>query len=55
LRKPERGDFAISKLVEIRLYFIEAADAGDSAPIVCSYSPDLDLTKESQFLRERGL
>ena len=55
LRKPERGDFAISKLVEIRLYFIEAADAGDSAPIVCSYSPDLDLTQELQFLRERGL
>ena len=55
LRKPEKGDFAISKLAEIPFCFIEPADAPDIAPIVCGYSQDLDLTPESRFLRARGL
>jgi DNA-binding transcriptional LysR family regulator len=32
LRKPEKGDFAISKLADIRLYFIEPARAPMSNP-----------------------
>jgi DNA-binding transcriptional LysR family regulator len=55
LRKPEKGDFTISKLSEIPLYFIEPAAAGESAPIICSYSQDLELTPEYRFLRASGL
>jgi DNA-binding transcriptional LysR family regulator len=54
LRKPEKGDFAISKLGETRLYFIEPA-APDAEPIVCAYPQELDLTPESQFLKAAGL
>lgn len=55
LRKPERGDFAISKLSAIVLYFIEPAAAADAAPIVCTYPKDLDLTPEYRFLEASGL
>jgi DNA-binding transcriptional LysR family regulator len=55
LRKPERGDFAISKLADIRLYFIEPAIELEQAPIICAYPEDLDLIPESQFLKAKGL
>jgi len=55
LRKPEKGDFTISKLSDIRLYFIEPAVEPDFEPIVCSYPQDLDLIPESQFLKANGL
>jgi DNA-binding transcriptional LysR family regulator len=55
LRKPEKGDFTISKLAEVRLYLIEPAAARDFEPVICSYPDDLDLTPESQFLKARGL
>jgi DNA-binding transcriptional LysR family regulator len=54
LRKPEKGEFTISKLAEIRLYFIEPA-APDFEPVVCCYPEDLGLVPESQFLKARGL
>jgi DNA-binding transcriptional LysR family regulator len=55
LRKPDRGDFTISKLSEIRLYLIEPAVEVDIDSIVCSYPQDLDLVPESRFLKARGL
>jgi DNA-binding transcriptional LysR family regulator len=55
LRKPDKGDFTISKLAEIRLYFIEPAAAPDFEPAICAYPDDLDLTPESQFLKARGM
>jgi len=56
LRKPEKGDFTISKLGELALYFIEpATDAVVAEPIVCSYPDTLDLIPEAQFLKSRGL
>jgi len=55
LRKPDKGDFTISKLSEIRLYFVEPAVELDFEPIVCSYPQDLDLIPESQFLKANGL
>ena len=55
LRKPDKGDFAISKLADIRLYFIEPAVEREVAPIVCGYPADLDLIPESQFLKAKGL
>jgi DNA-binding transcriptional LysR family regulator len=55
LRKPDKGDFTISKLADIRLYFFEPAIEPDSEPVVCFYPEDLDSIPESQFLRARGL
>jgi DNA-binding transcriptional LysR family regulator len=55
LRKPERGDFAISKLAEIQFYLVEPIDPVDAAPVICSYSQELDFTQETKFLTARGL
>jgi DNA-binding transcriptional LysR family regulator len=55
LRKPDKGDFTISKLAEVRLYFIEPAASPDVEPIVCGYPSSLDLIPESRFLEARGL
>jgi DNA-binding transcriptional LysR family regulator len=55
LRKPERGDFTISKLGEVRLYFIEPAAAPEFEPVVCGYPDDLGSIPETQFLRARAL
>lgn len=42
LRKPEKGDFTISKLGELALYFIEPASETVIDPIVCGYPSALD-------------
>lgn len=55
LRKPEKGNFAISKLATVRLYFIEPVEPADDSPLVCAYPPELDHTPEMQFLAARGL
>jgi len=55
LRKPDKGDFTISKLAEVRLYFIEPVAAPDFEPVVCGYPEDLGSIPESQFLKARGL
>jgi DNA-binding transcriptional LysR family regulator len=55
LRKPDKGDFTISKLADIRLYFFEPATVPDFAPVVCGYPEDLDSIPESQFLKVKGL
>lgn len=55
LRKPEKGDFSISKLAEVRLYFFEPAGSAGSEPVVCGYPDELDRTPEAQFLKVRGL
>ncbi len=55
LRKPEKGDFTISKLGELALYFIEPASEGGAGPVVCGYPDTLDLIPEAQFLESRGL
>jgi DNA-binding transcriptional LysR family regulator len=55
LRKPDKGDFTISKLAEVRLYFIEPAATSESEPVVCAYPDDLGAIPESQFLTARGL
>ncbi len=54
LRKPDKGDFTISRLADVRLYFFEPADGRDS-PVVCGYPEELDAIPESQFLRARRL
>lgn len=55
LRKPEKGDFTISKLAEVRLYFFEPAEAADATSIVCAYPDELDAIPEQQFLRAKRL
>ncbi len=55
LKKPEKGDFTISKLGELRLYLIEPAREGEAAPVVCAYPDDLGAIPETQFLKARGL
>jgi DNA-binding transcriptional LysR family regulator len=55
LRKPDKGDFTISKLAEIRLYFFEPGAAAESEPVVCGYPDDLGTIPETQFLAARGL
>jgi len=55
LRKPDKGDFAISKLAEVRLYFFEPAASSDVEPVVCGYPDELDLIPEQQFLKAKGL
>jgi DNA-binding transcriptional LysR family regulator len=54
LRKPDRGDFSISRLADFRLCFVEP-DATVHQPIVCAFPPDLDRVPESQFLKAKGL
>ena len=55
LRKPDKGDFTIAKLANVRLYFVEPAVAPEFEPIVCGYPQDLDLIPESRFLKAKGL
>jgi len=55
LRKPDKGDFTISKLAEVRLYFIEPVATPESETVVCGYPDDLGAIPETQFLKARGL
>ncbi len=55
LKKPEKGDFTITKLGEFRLYLIEPAADGVAAPVVCAYPEELGAIPETQFLKARGL
>lgn len=55
LRKPEKGDFTISKLGDARLYFFEPADRTSGEPIACVYPDELDTIPEAQFLRAKRL
>lgn len=55
LRKPEKGDFTISKLGEVRLYFFEPAGRSGDEPVACLYPDELDAIPEQQFLRAKRL
>ena len=55
LKKPDKGDFTISKLGELRLYLIEPAAGGNTEPVVCAYPDELGPIPETQFLKARGL
>jgi DNA-binding transcriptional LysR family regulator len=55
LRKPDKGDFTITKLGEFRLYLFEPAGESDAEPVICSYPDELGPIPESQFLKARGL
>lgn len=55
LRRPERGNFAVTRLAQLRLMLAEPAGPPLEGPIVCAYPAGLDLTPESQFLKAKGL
>jgi len=57
LRRPERGDFTIQKLVDTQLYFFEPTDvsSADGQQLVCCYPERLDRSPETEFLKSRGL
>lgn len=57
LRKPDKGDFTISKLVDIQLYLFEPAvlPAGMREPIVCRFPEELDHMPDARYLAATGL
>ena len=57
LKKPDKGDFVISKLADMGLYLIEPVDidSPNGGRMVCGYPEDLDLTPESQYMSAAGL
>ena len=55
LRKPDKGDFAISKLGEVRLYFFEPAATSAADAVTCAYPDELGAIPEMQFLRAKRL
>ena len=56
LRKPDRGDFTITKLADIRLYLFEPVTVRDpDGPLVTCFPSELDHTPESRFLAARRL
>ncbi|MBW7963021.1 LysR family transcriptional regulator [Bradyrhizobium sp. BR 10261] len=52
LRKPDKGDFAISRLGDIKLYYFEPA-ATEGEPMLCAYPDELGAIPEMQFLRTK--
>ncbi|MBV9565008.1 MAG: LysR family transcriptional regulator [Bradyrhizobium sp.] len=55
LRKPDKGDFTISRLGELKLYLIEPAAKGEAEPVVCAYPDELGQIPETELLKEAGL
>jgi DNA-binding transcriptional LysR family regulator len=56
LRKPQKGNFTISKLADVRLYLFEPSQLrAEDASVVCCYPDDLDETPESQYIERKGL
>jgi DNA-binding transcriptional LysR family regulator len=55
LRKPDKGDFTISKLGEFRLYLITPAAESGAGAVVCAYPDDLGPIPETLLLKGRGL
>src|SRR5262249_1771093 len=57
LRKPDRGDCAITKRAEMRLYLFEPVGphVAGARPIVCCFPEELDHTPESQCLLAKRL
>jgi DNA-binding transcriptional LysR family regulator len=55
LRKPDRGDFTISKLGELRLYLIEPAIEIGAEPVICAYPEELGPIPETLVLKAKGM
>jgi DNA-binding transcriptional LysR family regulator len=55
LRKPDKGDFTISKLGELRLYLFEPAIEIGAGPVICAYPDELGSMPETLVLKARGM
>ena len=57
LRKPDKGDFTITKLVDMRLYLFEPAVRRNTidGPIVCRLPEELDHTPDARYLAAKEL
>ena len=55
LRKPDKGDFTISKLGELRLYLFEPAVEIGAQPVICAYPDELGSIPETLALKARGM
>ncbi|MEM6498961.1 MAG: LysR family transcriptional regulator [Pseudomonadota bacterium] len=57
LGRPAKGDFVISRLAQLRLYYFEAVDEASHSgkSVVCAFPKELDGTPESQFLTDRAI
>ena len=56
MAKPDRGDFSITKLADLDLYFFEPMSIRSYDDVlICAYPEDLDHMPESKFLQEAGL
>jgi len=55
LRKPDKGDFTISKLGELRLYLFEPAVEIGGQPVICAYPDELGSIPETLALKARGM
>jgi DNA-binding transcriptional LysR family regulator len=57
MAKPERGDFSISKLADLDLYFFEPADMRtvNNNVVICAYPDDLAQMPEWQYIKNAGL
>lgn len=54
LRKPDKGDFSISRLGDVRIYYFEPITT-DGEPVQCAYPDELGATPEMQFLRAKKI
>jgi DNA-binding transcriptional LysR family regulator len=52
LRKPDKGDFAISRLGDIKLYYFEPVTT-EGEPMLCAYPDEFGAIPEMQFLRTK--
>jgi DNA-binding transcriptional LysR family regulator len=52
LRKPDKGDFAISRLGDVKLYYFEPVTT-EGEPVLCAYPDELGAIPEMQFLRTK--
>jgi len=56
LKRPEKGNFVMSKLTELDLYYVEPAlEDSRSDTLVCAYPDELNLTPESKYFMQLGL
>ena len=57
LKRPEKGDFIISKIADLELYYCEPANSSGpgNGHLVCAYAEELDFTPESRYMAGLGL
>lgn len=55
LRRPGKGDFIVSKLLDFDLFFVEPLVLQSDERLLIAYPAELDFSPESKFLKKLGL